>query len=1200
MLVRIAQFELLYRARQPLTYLSFLLLVVVGLLAVDFLHDGSGQRLLLDESVTIARAMSLLSACFMVVASATVGEAVLRDYQHRMAPFFFTMPVSKIAFWTGRWLGAMLVALLLFAGLVLGLGLAQLLPWRERADMIGAGVWPYLLGYVLVLAPNVVLVGTVGFVAGALWRKPLVVYGAGIVLFMLYLVATVLVQQTGQSTWGDLLDPFAYQTIRRITADWTIADRINGNVLFSPRLLANRLLWITVSVVILVVGYYRFSFTARRSKYIFSSAPSSLPALRQTSCQPMRVLPAIDIQWDKWVVLRQWYGLFQFQLRLLLKQRLLWLIFACGVLTVFLNNISLGTSYGVNSYPLTYLIVEELQELTIFFFLFIMLLFTGQLVWQEQEHRVGSWYATLPISPLSLAGAKLLALFTVYIALLGSLLLTGIVFQWGNGYHDYQWSVYVWGVYGEIFPFLLLFTIVAFAWQLLVRHKYLGYLLTLVFFITTVFLPAIGIDHPLLRFGGADLGRYSAMNAYGHVVTAFLWTKFFWLACTLLFFTLACLWRYSEEKLSWRQHWLFFRRQLTRDKQWLVLSLLGLAIGSGVWIFYQVNIRQTYYSSTEQIAFQAAYEKTLKPSENVKDPTIVAIDLDVELYPAKQMYRIQGVYDLVNTDSLPLHDMRVQVIPDEQFAIKDLDVNILYAVDSTWSNFGHFIYHFAQPLAPGDSIQLCFEQQFKVPSFNWDIDLGILENGTFLTQDFLPSFGYNRQFELHEEKWRKQYQLAPTNTLAARDNTAALRQARNGDDGYKIQFEATISTAIDQIALAPGALQSSWVDKQRRYFHYSAESPIANFYALLSARYASDSADWYPAGDTLANPILLEVYHHPEHSYNVQSMLKSMRASLDFCTNIFGPYPYRSLRIAEFPRLADFAQSFATIIPYSESLGFVMNIEDSTTLDMVSFITAHEVSHQWWGLQLFAAHVEGKHFLLETLAQYTAMTIFDQEASIEQQELLRAQALVEYLQGRVEEDKIEPPLITVADASYVHYHKGLLAMHALQRSLTTDSMNIALQRFLQDWQAIGNDHKLEHYPTTADCLPYLQAVAPDSLQWLLSEWLEEVVWYDNRIVNAEVTHYTDDMYEVLITAAIHKETLLDGQPTISNKLPPWIIIACSDGSDTHHIRTQCKIDEKINEWRIQLPFRPTSITLDPDRLLLDKETINNIMEIETI
>ena len=173
-----------------------------------------------------------------------------------------------------------------------------------------------------------------------------------------------------------------------------------------------------------------------------------------------------------------------------------------------------------------------------------------------------------------------------------------------------------------------------------------------------------------------------------------------------------------------------------------------------------------------------------------------------------------------------------------------------------------------------------------------------------------------------------------------------------------IDVETVISTTPDQIAIAPGSLIREWQQDGRRYFEYKLDHSSLNFFSFMSARYAVQREDW--------NGIKLEVYYDPDHAWNVPRMMNSMKKSLTYYTTNFGPYYHKEARIIEFPRVAGFAQAFAGTMPYSESIGFIANLNHPDDIDMVFYVVAHEMGHQWWAHQVVGANMEGATLLSET------------------------------------------------------------------------------------------------------------------------------------------------------------------------------------------------------------------------------------------
>lgn len=159
---------------------------------------------------------------------------------------------------------------------------------------------------------------------------------------------------------------------------------------------------------------------------------------------------------------------------------------------------------------------------------------------------------------------------------------------------------------------------------------------------------------------------------------------------------------------------------------------------------------------------------------------------------------------------------------------------------------------------------------------------------------------------------------------------------------------------------------------------------------------------------------------------------------------------------------------------------------------MAFFITAHEVAHQWWGMQLEAANVQGQNMILETLAQYAALMVFKEKYGDEKvQQFLKFQ-LDEYLEAGLKSKKEELPLALVENEEHLYYNKGVLNMYELQKHIGEKNINRALQHFLKDWRSFNNPQKPDRYSTTLDLITHFRKVTPDSLQYVVTDLFERV------------------------------------------------------------------------------------------------------------
>ena len=118
---------------------------------------------------------------------------------------------------------------------------------------------------------------------------------------------------------------------------------------------------------------------------------------------------------------------------------------------------------------------------------------------------------------------------------------------------------------------------------------------------------------------------------------------------------------------------------------------------------------------------------------------------------------------------------------------------------------GYYIYSLKRPLQPGGGLQLDFDLAYISRGFENNVtNTAVVENGTFVNSSVLPGLGYEPRAELSEDSTRRKYGLAPKERMASLDDQAARANNYISVDADWVDFEATVSTIADQIALAPG------------------------------------------------------------------------------------------------------------------------------------------------------------------------------------------------------------------------------------------------------------------------------------------------------------------------------------------------------------------------------------------------------------
>jgi aminopeptidase N len=367
----------------------------------------------------------------------------------------------------------------------------------------------------------------------------------------------------------------------------------------------------------------------------------------------------------------------------------------------------------------------------------------------------------------------------------------------------------------------------------------------------------------------------------------------------------------------------------------------------------------------------------------------------------------------------------------------------------------------------------------------------------------------DRRGLLSDRVKRRKYGLPSELRMAKLEDRAAQRRNPISGAGW-ITSDITVSTDASQTPIAPGNKVSDTSAGGRRTARFVTTAPILAFFSVQSAAYAERSLD--------ADGVSLTVFHDPKHAYNVDRMLNAMKLSLDYYRANFGPYQFDHARIVEFPGYATFAQAFAGTMPYSESIGFLANTDDEDEIDYVTYVTAHEVAHQYWAHQVIGADMQGSTMLVETMAQYSAMMVMKKLYGEDKMRRFLKYELDDYLRARGSEAIEELPLQRVENQGYIHYRKGSLVMYLLQDRLGEDRVNAMLADFIAQHR-----FKAAPYPRSIDLVDGMKSLARnDAERQLIADLFERITIFDLKAKDATTRKLPDGRYETLLTVEAEK------------------------------------------------------------------------------
>ncbi|MCS7073783.1 MAG: hypothetical protein NZ108_04880, partial [Bacteroidia bacterium] len=914
----------------------------------------------------VAQATVILGFFGTLVCAAVMGVPIYRDFEHKFHEIYFTTPINKLDYLGGRFIGSYLIAILVLAGIPIGLLIGSLMPWVE-SDKIGEFyLHSYWRPFVFFILPNIFVTGSLFFMTGAITRNLLMIYLQGALFIVLWSIANALSSKLENETTAALFDALGLRAFGLATKFMTPAEKNILPIPFTTTLIINRLIWITIGSFAWVIGYRLFSFSSQ-SIQLFKKKISST----ENSSQLISEIKSISItpQFNSFTWFTQVWSVLRFEVSRVIRSIPFIAITLIGLILLITNLINPREVFGCPLHPETTNLLELAVGSMTLFSLIVITFYTGEMVWREKKVNINQIVDALPVPNTIFLLGKLFAMIVVMSVFWGSVIIVFILNQLFHGFTKIElgWLLSYFGIHlVESLPLIL----IGFAIHTLVHNVFLGHAVFILIYIANIALAAMGYNHNLYIIGGTPNLPISAMNGYGHFLIGSFAFSFYWLLWGLVALWIANLFWNRGTVSSFNEKLQFAKQRFQPKVRFQLVGLLVCIALTGGWIFYNTNILNKYERNKVSENKQEAFEKKYRRYFYTTQPRITATKVAVDLYPKEQRVVFKGQYWLKNISTKPIDTLIYYFNFSDYLRFQKIEVPGGFTELESTPEKDFMVCRLKQRLQPGDSIPFLFELAFQQQGFpnNYDMfSMAIVENGSFFNNTLLPGLGYPEDWELSDWQERKKRGLPKKPRAGSILDSTLYHNNYITDDGDWIQFETTISTDEDQIAIAPGYLQKEWKSNGRRYFHYQMDAPILNFYSWLSARYEVYRSKW--------KDVSIEIYYHKGHEYNLKRMTEAIQDALEYCSTHFSPYQHRQARIIEFPQYASFAQSFPNTIPYSEAIGFILNPEKPDAIDAPYYITAHEIAHQWWAHQVCGAPVQGMTSFSESLAEYSAMMV---------------------------------------------------------------------------------------------------------------------------------------------------------------------------------------------------------------------------------
>ena len=670
-----------------------------------------------------------------------------------------------------------------------------------------------------------------------------------------------------------LLDPLGGAAIDRLTRYWTPFQRNSQLIPLQGILLANRALWLGVGAVFFVVAYVKFAFAYPAEKSKRRGLIEEKEAIK-----PAESLPIAHPTFSTAASLRHLVSLTRIQFTETTKNVFFVVLMLAGFLLAIVAASGLTDPLANRTWPLTHLMVLMAGAGFGIFALAIIIFYSGELVWRERDAQLNQVMDAFPLQRWVLYCSKLLALMLVQVLVVLLIMAAGLAVQIAQGYYHVELGLYFRELFLNRLTSLWILCVLAIFIQTIVNNKYLGHFVMVLYIIATRALPPAGFQDYLYRFGESPTVTYSDINGYGPYLAAAD------LVQDLLDHCRDPAGDHYESSLGARHREQLARPHEPGDGSLFALDSCGCqclcAADARCWRLHLLQ-----HAHPESLSHHLQDRRRSRAVREEVSPVLVDAAAGHNRchharstsIPKQRSASVSGSMWLENRTSSDIDRVAVTLWPSnvtplprpQHMLVKQISFAGGQSTLLEDPSLGFYIYKLPAPLPPQGRIQLDFSLQYDNPGFRQLAAQHRHRAQRQLSLRQLPALHrILAQHRVDRRQHASQARSGQSSPDAGLDDVAARRYNSGSFDADWINFDATVSTSEDQIAIAPGYLQKMWVENGRRYFHYKMDAPILNIYSIQSARYAvlRDQLERREPGDLLpARPRVQSRHHDAEH-----------------------------------------------------------------------------------------------------------------------------------------------------------------------------------------------------------------------------------------------------------------------------------------------------------------------------------------------
>jgi hypothetical protein len=241
-------------------------------------------------------------------------------------------------------------------------------------------------------------------------------------------------------------------------------------------------------------------------------------------------------------------------------------------------------------------------------------------------------------------------------------------------------------------------------------------------------------------------------------------------------------------------------------------------------------------------------------------------------------------------------------------------------------------------------------------------------------------------------------------------------------------------------------------------------------------------------------------------------------------------------------------------------------------------------------MQVVPAAVEGGGLLNTTLETYSAMRVVEETLGPGQlrQYLQVMRRQYDYTESRT---RAARPLLRATD-SFAYSRRGPFALYAIREYIGRDRIDDALRRLFEKHRS-----GTPPLPTSMDLYRELQAVTPDSLQYLLHDLFEANTYWELETKQATAVQTEAGTWKTTLDVQARKVVVDEAGVETEVPMDDWIEVGVFDEGEPYLQKHRIRSGKQT--IAVTVPQKPARAGIDPRHLLTDfGDTDPNIKEVK--